>query len=149
MGTRIEDDSPMQKNLRQRSEEQHLQQIADRLEKEFGLSCVKSILHSRYDAEMATTNQLENCPTYFQAWLDGKKVFVKHGGYPGWCQREFELASQLNRINKDNFLEFFFYSEADYCRCVVSEFLDGEMLDTKVESADFTPMQRMFLAKLQ
>jgi len=124
----------------------HLSKIADRLEKKFGLSRVKPILLSRYDSKMSdikkNVKRLDNDITYYQAWFNGRKIFIKHGGDEGSCQKEFEYSSRLNKINKDNFIEVLFYSEAEDGRCIASEFLEGKTLESTIRSADFSPAER-------
>jgi len=124
----------------------YLSQIADRLEKRFGLSQVTPIHLSRYDNRMSRLKgdpgRLESFETYYQAWWNGRKIFLKHGGLEGTCRKEFEYASRLNRMNKDNFLEVLFYSEDKHDRCIASEFLEGETLESTIRSDDFSSTER-------
>lgn len=119
----------------------HLSHIAERLEKKFRLSQTKPIHLTRYGSQISLNNP-ENCGTYYQSLLNGKKIFIKQGGHPGWCKREFDLSSQLTRIDKDNFFETLFYSEFESDRCVASEFLVGETLESKLKSTGFSAAER-------
>ena len=132
----------------------HVSQIADRLEKTFRLSRVKPILLTRHGLPHMIAHikkcgdRLKNCSTYYQALLNDRKVFIKHGaptpygGFAEFCKREFYLSERLNKMNPTNFMKILFYSENERYRCVVSEFLEGEMLDSKIRNAALSPPEK-------
>lgn len=124
----------------------HVSQIAEHLEKKFALSHVTPILLSRYGNTMADLAKLTgrggDSRTYYQAWFNGKKIFIKHGALAGSNKTEFEYTSRLHGLNKDNFPEALFYSEDEYDRCIATEFLEGKTLESTIRSDDFSPVGR-------
>ena len=122
----------------------NLHPIADKLEKRFGLKRVKPIhVISR------TGFTHDRIRTFFQAWLNGRRIFIKHFG---GCQRyrrtsktpkmEFLLSNQSYRTNANNFQEVLFYSEAKHYRCIAFDFLEGETIGSKIKSVEFSALEK-------
>jgi len=122
----------------------HLTQIADRLEKKFGISQVKPIHVARLGilSRLKNIPNPENCEIYYQAWFNGRKIFIKYGGYPGARKREFECARRLYNMNSNNFFEVLFYSEVGQYRCIASEFLEGQKLENILWNINASPPKR-------
>jgi hypothetical protein len=116
--------------------------IASQLEKRYGLSHVKPIRVSSPIKKKGHRVPLGNCLTFYQALLNGRKIFIKCGGFVGTHEPEFRFCDRLYKINSNNFPEVFFYSSEKFRCCVAYEFLEGETLETKIKSADFSPSER-------
>jgi len=113
-------------------------QISDRLEKRFGMENVKPI-HVR---KTGSQDGLKGHSTYYQAWLNGRKVFIKYSDENGDFKEEFRLCMQFHRVNANNCQEALFYSADKHYRCIVVEFLEAESLGDKILCADFSPSER-------
>ena len=124
-----------------------LSQNADYLKKQFGLCHVKPIRVTFVAQKNCGLKKrrrgrrLENYDTYYQAWLDNRKIFIKFGGYEGTRRREFEYTNRLNGINENNFYEVFFYNESEHCRCIASEYFTGKSFYT-VEGTGVSPSEK-------
>lgn len=116
--------------------------IAEQLARKFGLNHVKPIRVSSPIRKKGFCVKLQDCLTFYQAWLNDKKIFIKHGGYRGTHKTEFELCHRLNKISQNNFPETFFYSDDQQNRCIAYEFLEGELLESKIYAADFSPSEK-------
>ncbi len=115
-------------------------QTAERLEKKFGLTQVKPI---RIASRTGITGEsLKDCRTYYQAWLNGRKIFIKHSGYAGTHKTEFGFCNQLNEINETNFPKALFYSDVEHYRCVGIDYLEGISLRDKIAGGDFSPSEK-------
>jgi len=116
----------------------NLHRIADQLEKRLGLSHVKPI---HVIARAGYTH--ERIRTHYQALLNGRKIFVKRtvGKGKKKGKNEFDFCNQLRRINADNFPEALFCTKGEDC-CIAFDFLEGETLSNKIQSADFSPSER-------
>ena len=117
-------------------------QIAHRLEKDFKLSHVKPIRVSSSIRKKGLMVKLEHCLTFYQAWLNGKKIFIKHGGYEGTHEPEFRFCNRLHQINQNNFPESPFYADDKHSRCVAYDFIEGELLEKKIKNEDFSPSEK-------
>jgi hypothetical protein len=122
----------------------NLSQIADRLEKQFGLHNAKAIHVDRLErmTRVKKIRRPEHYESFYQAWLNDRKIFIRYGGYEGISRREFNCAHRLNSIDGNNFVEVLFYSESENCRCVATEFLEGQTLLDFIENPDTLPAER-------
>jgi len=115
-------------------------QIADRLEKRFGLHHVKPThVRSLYGKDP------ERVRTYYQAWLDGRKIFIKHFGNAyrkNAVENEFKFGERLHKINANNFPEVLFFSEVRDYRCIATEFIEGETLGAKIRGNNFPDSEK-------
>jgi len=117
-----------------------LLQIADRLEKKFGLSQVEPIHAMTHVGENP-----EYLRSHYRAWLNGRKIFIKH--YGNACGKsvsrdEFRFGDLLHRINANNFPEAFFYSNDEHYRCIAFEFLEGETLGFKINRGSLASLEK-------
>ena len=116
--------------------------IADQLKQRFGLSDIQPIRVSSPIRKKGFWVKLENCLTFYQAWLNGKKIFIKCGGYEGTHEPEFRFCNKLHKINQDNFPESPFYADDKHNRCVAYDFIEGELLEDKIKRVDFHPAEK-------
>jgi len=115
-------------------------QITERLEKKFGLNHVEPI-HVKTRVGKAP----EFVRTHYQAWLNGRKVFIKHYGNAytkNEIDNEFRFSNLLHGINANNFLGALFYSDDENYRCIAFEFLEGESLSRKIGRGDLSSSEK-------
>jgi len=117
---------------------QWLDKIASQLKKRFELDDIRPICTN-------TTLARKNSKfprTFYQAWLNGRKIFIKHAEFAREIGKEFVLNNRLYQKNKDNFQEALFYAEDEHDCSIAYEFLEGETLADKIKSTDFSPSER-------
>ena len=120
-------------------------QIASQLESNFGLSSVKPV-----GVPAIHKTRLPTYHSWFLGWLGERKVFIKRrfieraqGRKVGKIhETEYKCLQRLYEINRKNFPEVLFYSEDEHYCCVGMEFLDGDILERKINSTDFSPSER-------
>ena len=129
-------------------------QIARRLEKKFGITDTKPLpLRSLNPFQLrvltfpfATGIKRQNQQyrrTFYRAWLNDRKAFIKHGGRKNdSVEQEFSLCNRLHEVNEHNFPQIYFYSEDTAYRCVAYEFLEGKTLSSKIKRADFSASEK-------
>ena len=121
-----------------------LHRIAEHLEQKFGLSRVKPI----QVVTRAGFGDWDRARTYYQAWLNGKKIFikysefVKHSGHKKLFRKEYTVGNRLYKTNAANFPEALFYSEVKRDYCLATDFLEGEMLEDKIQSSDLSASEK-------
>ena len=120
---------------------EELTQLANQLERHFGLSHIKPVsIPSKWAAYRSL----------YLAWLGERRVFIKRrlvrrARQPGvgkTQETEFRCLQRLYKINQKNFPESLFYSEDERYRCVGMEFIEGDLLTKKIESGDFSTSER-------
>ena len=121
----------------------NLHSIAGQLEKKFGLSRVKPIRLASLTG--IKKSRQRKCRTYYQGWLEGKKIFIKHFGPSRSHKKEFSHCSRLNKVNPNNFPEAVLYSKTRGYRCVAHEFIEGVTLKDKMASGNFSLTEKTSL----
>ena len=130
-------------------------QIAGQLEEKFGLDYVRpfpirvlrpynkiAVYALPFTTTVKKNKKIGYRYTFYWALLNGKKIFIKHGGRLDWFEREFRFCSRLHKVNEHNFPNPFFYTTIPSYRCVAVEFLIGQTLGTRIQSADFSSSER-------
>ena len=87
---------------------------------------------------------------YFTGKINNEKVFIKYGGYDQAVQNEYRMLKKLYDVNNINFLKPYLYKCNKDNSFVVTEYMQGKMLDNLMKENNLSQEQKnSFIKQLE
>ena len=131
-----------------------LERVAKQLTERFSLTDVEPVHVNQYQLEIQRTLRTKvflkkDHSLYFQGTMppaqqpgNGRKVFIKAGGYYGTKKSEYHCLLKCFQKNPRNFPEPLFYYDSGELKCVATEWLEGEQLDVLLRENRMTAAEK-------